>query len=96
VVPGLGRYDPCDWGLGFELCDEKSPHWSGARRSPTSFGHFGQSGTFVLVDPSLALAIVVLTDRAFGPWAVQAWPVLIDAVLAEAAPSGHHRPPATG
>jgi hypothetical protein len=29
------------------------------------------------------LACVALTDRAFGPWAVQAWPPFTDAVLAE-------------
>jgi len=27
-------------------------------------------------------ALVVLTDEAFGPWAVAAWPALSDAVLA--------------
>jgi len=24
VLPGLGRYDPCDWGLGFEISHEDS------------------------------------------------------------------------
>src|SRR5262245_25712733 len=41
VIPGLGRYDPCDWGLGFELRDGKTPHWTGRRNSPSTFGHFG-------------------------------------------------------
>jgi hypothetical protein len=27
------------------------------------------------------LGLVVLTDRDFGPWAADAWPVLADAVL---------------
>src|SRR5439155_7645807 len=29
VLPGVGRFDPNDWGLGFELKDAKSPHWTG-------------------------------------------------------------------
>ena len=28
VLPDFGRFDPLDWGLGFELRDAKSPHWS--------------------------------------------------------------------
>ena len=29
VLPDFGRFDPNDWGLGFELRDDKSPHWTG-------------------------------------------------------------------
>ena len=83
VLPGLGRQRPNDWGLGFEIRDGKHPHWTGATSAPGTFGHFGQSGTFLWVDPSAQLACVVLTDRDFGPWAAQAWPVYTDAVLAE-------------
>ena len=85
VLPGFGRQDPNDWGLGFELRDGKQPHWTGSRNSPVTFGHFGRSGTFLWVDRAAALALVVLTDRQFGEWAVRAWPVLSDAVLAEVA-----------
>jgi CubicO group peptidase (beta-lactamase class C family) len=84
VLPGVGRYDPLDWGLGFELKDEKSGHWSGSRTSPRTFGHFGGSGTFLWVDPEPRIACVCLTDREFGPWALEAWPRVSDAVLAEA------------
>ena len=52
VVPGFGEMRPCDWGLGFEIRDHKVPHWTGSRNSPETFGHFGQSGTFLSVDPS--------------------------------------------
>ena len=83
VLPGFGRQSPNDWGLGFELRAGKHPHWTGATSSPHTFGHFGQSGTFVWVDPAAQVACVVLTDRAFGPWAAQAWPAFTDAVLAE-------------
>ena len=34
------------------------------------------------VDPVAQVACGALTDRAFGPWAKAAWPVLADAVLA--------------
>jgi len=82
VLPGFGRQDPNDWGLGFELRDHKVPHWTGAGNSPGTFGHFGASGTFLWVDPEADLALACLTDRPFGPWAAAAWPALSDAVLA--------------
>jgi CubicO group peptidase (beta-lactamase class C family) len=85
VVPDVGRFEPNDWGLGFELRDAKSPHWTGTRNSPRTFGHFGGSGTFLWVDPDAGLALGCLTDREFGPWALEAWPRLSDDVLAEAA-----------
>jgi CubicO group peptidase (beta-lactamase class C family) len=83
ILPGLGRYDPCDWGLGFELRDGKVPHWTGTRCAPETFGHFGGAGTFVWVDPTVGVGLVCLTDREFGPWALEAWPLLSDAVLAD-------------
>jgi CubicO group peptidase (beta-lactamase class C family) len=84
VLPDIGRFDPNDWGLGFELKDGKRPHWSGTRTSPGTFGHFGGSGTFLWVDPDAGVALCCLTDREFGDWAMEAWPKLSDAVLAEA------------
>jgi CubicO group peptidase (beta-lactamase class C family) len=83
VLPGFGAQDPNDWGLGFEIRGTKSPHWTGSRNSPRTYGHFGQSGTMFWVDPDVDLALVALTDRDFGPWAAAAWPALADAVLAE-------------
>jgi CubicO group peptidase (beta-lactamase class C family) len=85
VLPGYGNQNPNDWGLGFEIRAGKSPHWTGARSSPATFGHFGQSGTFLWVDPAAGAACVVLTDRDFGEWAHPRWPELTDAVLAELA-----------
>jgi CubicO group peptidase (beta-lactamase class C family) len=81
VLPDLGRMDPNDWGLGFELKDAKEPHWTGSRNSSRTFGHFGGSGTFLWVDPNAGLALGCLTDLDFGPWALEAWPRLSDAVL---------------
>jgi CubicO group peptidase (beta-lactamase class C family) len=83
VLPGFGRQSPNDWGLGFELRDAKTPHWTSARNSPRTFGHFGRSGTFLWVDPDAGVALGVLTDRAFGDWAKDAWPLLSETVLQE-------------
>ena len=83
VLPGFGRQEPNDWGLGFELRDSKAPHWTGSRNSPAAFGHFGRSGTFLWVDPAAGVALACLTDLAFGDWAAGAWPRLADAVLEE-------------
>ena len=82
VVPGIGRMDPCDWGLGPELRGRKSPHWTPKAASPRTFGHFGGSGTFLWVHPEAGIACAALTDRPFGPWALEAWPAFGDAVLA--------------
>lgn len=83
VLPGFGAQRPNDWGLGFELRDGKSPHWTGSANSPRTFGHFGQSGTFLWVDPAADLALVVLTDRNFGDWTYPLWPTISDGVLRE-------------
>ena len=81
VLPDVGRMDPNDWGLGVELRDSKEPHWTGSRNSPRTFGHFGGSGSFLWVDPEADVALACLTDLDFGPWALEAWPRLSDAVL---------------
>jgi len=83
LVPGYGMHKPNDWGLGFEIRGHKSPHWTGSANSPRTFGHFGQSGTFLWVDPEPGIASVVLTNRAFGDWAKPLWPAFSDAVLGE-------------
>lgn len=83
VLPGFGSQRPNDWGLGFEIKGSKRPHWTGTHNSARTFGHFGQSGTFVWIDPEVRLACVALTDRPFGDWAKVAWPDLSDAVLSE-------------
>jgi len=83
VIPGLGRYDPNPWGLGFELKGNKRPHWTSPEGSPRTFGHFGGSGTFLWVDPDAGLACAVLTNREFGNWAPLLWSALSSRVLAE-------------
>jgi CubicO group peptidase (beta-lactamase class C family) len=85
VLPGFGRQEHNDWGLGFEIRDHKSPHWTGMENSPATFGHFGQTGTFLWVDPVAGVACACLTDRDFGEWALPLWPALSDAILRERA-----------
>lgn len=83
VLPGYGRQDPNPWGLGVEIRGEKAPHWTGSKNSPVTFGHFGQAGTFIWIDPAAGLACVALTDKPFGPWAVKNWPQFSDAIIDE-------------
>ena len=82
ILPGFGRQTPNDWGLGCEIKDHKSRHWTSPDNSPGTFGHFGQSGSFLWVDREAALACVSLCDTGFGPWATTVWPRLSSAVLA--------------
>lgn len=74
VLPGYGRQVPNPWGLGPEIRATKDPHWTAPENSPTTWGHFGQAGTFVWVDPAVDISLIVLTDRPFGEWALPLWP----------------------
>ncbi len=87
IVPDVGRFDPCPWGLGVEIRGAKAPHWTGRANSAATFGHFGGAGTMMWVDPLADVGVVALTDRMFDEWsaeALQLWPEFSDAVLAEA------------
>jgi CubicO group peptidase (beta-lactamase class C family) len=81
VLPGIGPQRPNPWGLGFEIRGGKSPHWTGSRNSPATFGHFGGSGTFLWLDPGLGLALIALGTHEFGAWALDVWPRFADAVV---------------
>ena len=83
IVPGFGKFSPCPWGLGPEIRGQKHPHWTGARNSSSTFGHFGASGTFAWIDPVANTACVMLSDLAFESWDKSLWPQFNDAVLAE-------------
>jgi CubicO group peptidase (beta-lactamase class C family) len=86
ILPGIGRFDPLPWGLGVELKGHKQPHWSGQLTSPSTFGHFGGTGTFLWVDPSCDLAVVALADREFDQWAMMFWPQFNDDLISTYAP----------
>ena len=81
VLPGFGRQEPNDWGLGFEVRGDKRPHWTAPEGSARTFGHFGQSGSFLWVDPDADLACAAAGDTDFGPWAAEVWPALSRRVL---------------
>ena len=86
IVPGVGRYERCPWGMGFEVRGDKHPHWTGRTNSARTFGHFGGSGTMFWIDPTADVALIALADRPFDEWAttaLEAWPTLSDAVLDE-------------
>jgi CubicO group peptidase (beta-lactamase class C family) len=61
IVPGFGRFSPCPWGMGPEVRGD-------------SFGHFGQSGSLLLVNVDEAIAVVATSTEPFGGWAVSLWP----------------------
>lgn len=81
VVPGLGSFEPCPWGLGFEIRGQKTPHWTGTRNSSSTFGHFGGIGTFMWIDPVADAACVMIAEREFDEWGMQFWPAFNDEVL---------------
>jgi len=83
VLPGFGVQQHNDWGLGFEIRATKSPHWTGAANSPETYGHFGQTGSMMWLDPVAGIGLVALAERDFGPWAARVWPALSDRVLRE-------------
>ncbi|NCD20242.1 MAG: class A beta-lactamase-related serine hydrolase [Actinobacteria bacterium] len=83
VVPGYGRQDPNDWGLGFEIKGTKDPHWTGNNNAPQTFGHFGWAGSFLWVDPKVHLAAVFVGEQPFSEEHQEAWPELSDAILAD-------------
>lgn len=85
IVPGVGRFDPCPWGLGIEIRGDKTPHWTGTSNASSTFGHFGGAGTMTWVDPTAECALVALADRPFDEWpdALESWRTLSDDVLAE-------------
>ena len=82
VLPGYGRQVPNPFGLGVEVRGAKSPHWTGKGNSPQTFGHFGQSGSFMWVDPVAERQAVFLGAEPFGQVHRKTWPVLGDQILA--------------
>lgn len=81
VLPGYGRCSPNDFGLGVEIRGEKSPHWTGTGNSPGTFGHFGQAGSFLWVDPAAGRQAVFLGSEPFGKTHRSVWPRLSDQIL---------------
>jgi CubicO group peptidase (beta-lactamase class C family) len=59
------------WGLGWEVRGGEPNDYMGDDSHPTSFGHYGASGSLAWGDPEAGLAVVLLTNRAWQSW----WPV---------------------
>ncbi|MDR6939710.1 serine hydrolase domain-containing protein [Arcanobacterium hippocoleae] len=76
ILPGYGRQKNNTWGLGFEIRSKKTPHWLAPEFSPDTFGHFGQSGSFLWVDPQIGKAGVFLGAQRFGQTHLALWPEL--------------------
>lgn len=72
-----GRYGPyewasCDFGWSWEIRGDKSPHPTGPRTSPATFGHIGGSGALAFCDPARELSVVLHTLRDFSDgWAAE-------------------------
>ncbi|MGN6378100.1 MAG: serine hydrolase domain-containing protein [Gaiellales bacterium] len=78
-----------DWSLGCDVRDAKSPHWTGARTSPSALSHFGASGTLFFADREAGAGLVCLANRGtYSGWTMRAggWPDLCEHVLAEFLP----------
>ena len=84
VLPGFGTQRPNPWGIGPEIRGHKDPHWTAASNSPHTYGHFGQVGTMLWIDPDARAAAVALCTEPFGPWAAEAWPRFSADALASA------------
>ncbi|WP_034649837.1 serine hydrolase domain-containing protein [Corynebacterium vitaeruminis] len=79
IVPGYGPYNPCPWGLGFEIKGDKRNHWTGDSMPADTAGHFGVAGTYLWVHRPTGRAMVALGDHDFGSWAKPYWTQLNDA-----------------
>ena len=58
------------WGLGWEVKGAEPGDYFGDYTHPTTFGHYGASGTIAWADPEADLVVVLLTNRAW----VSRWP----------------------
>lgn len=86
MLPGITTFDPNPFGLTFEIRGHKDPHWTAPGNSPRTFGHFGGSGSFLWVDPTVQLAAASLADQDFGAWSLEVWPGTNQRILDTYAP----------
>lgn len=81
ILPGYGNQKNNTWGLGVEIRSDKSPHWTSPNSAPETFGHFGQSGSFLWMDPTRTIAAAFLGEKPFGPEHQAAWPEITRKIL---------------
>ena len=82
VLPGFGSQRPNPWGLGVEIRGTKTPHWAGLTAGTDAFGHFGRSGSYLLVAPAHDLTIALTSAVEFDAWDHRHWGELNDAIIA--------------
>ena len=88
LAGGVGdfmEWPVCDWAVGFELRDGKTPHWTGSGLSPSSATHFGASGTLAFIDPERNTQAVLLANRGtYSRWMLEpgGWPDICSALVA--------------
>lgn len=78
VTPGYGSYADNTWGLGLELRGDKQVTWFPTISEGGTFGHFGQSGSFLWVAPESRFGAVFVGAEPFGNWHKQHWSRLND------------------
>jgi CubicO group peptidase (beta-lactamase class C family) len=79
---GLIPWQHCHWGLGPEIRNGKTPHWTPVEASATSFGHAGQSGCVVWAEPSMAVTWAIMGTRtADNGWLLKQAPRIGAAIL---------------
>ena len=84
VLPGYGKQQNNQWGLGFEIRGHKDPHWLSSDFSPETIGHFGQAGSFIWMDTEVRRpdgsiwceAGLFLGERRYGRAHLELWPEL--------------------
>ncbi|MFB7249787.1 serine hydrolase domain-containing protein [Microbacterium sp. NPDC056234] len=81
IVPGYGAFADNQWGLGFELKGDKSPHWMSDTLPAETAGHFGAQGSFLFIDRSTGLAAAFLSAVPFGEDHKRIWPPLTEEIV---------------
>jgi CubicO group peptidase (beta-lactamase class C family) len=86
---GLIPWQRCHWGLGPEIRNGKTPHWTPVEAGATSFGHAGQSGCVVWAEPSTAVTWAIMGTRtADSGWLLKQAPRIGAAILKTVMGSG--------
>lgn len=84
-VESMGAiWHPGFWGAGWEVKGTKRRHWTGDTSAPSTWCHWGQSGTLVWVDPTRELGVAVFANRTVRtPWPLRPprWAQLSDALI---------------
>lgn len=57
-------WEPGYWAVGWEMKGTKPKHWTGNLTSPSTWDHWGFSGTLAWSDPDRELSVVVFANRS--------------------------------